>query len=172
MRSFYGRSPVNSRAVCQTTAIRSRNFSVIACMGCNCVFHFTVNNGPINGDAFADYMTELVTYVRGVNSTPAYIIMDNAPIHKVRQVQEICGSQGSEVNLMFLPPYSPQLNPIEHLFSEWKAKVRRSAPKSEAELSAAIHSASETISSQHCSNYYTKMEGNVFKLIAGLPLDD
>ena len=71
--------------------------------------------------------------------------MDNASIHKPEAIQSLFTSPGSPVTQIFLPPYSPQLNPIEHLYAEWKAKVRWAAPKIEHELSSTIHSASESI---------------------------
>ena len=150
MRSFYGRSRSGQRAVCSTTAVRSQYYSVIAAMGVDCVFHFQVNSGSVNGDTFAAYSQELVNYIRGCSSQPAYVKMDNASIHKVERVRQIFSSPGTEVNLLYLPPYTPQLNPIEHLFAQRKGKVRHSAPTN------------EEISQENCRQYYYKMESNIF----------
>jgi len=172
MRAFYGRSRSGDRATCSTTAVRSKNFSVIACMGIDSVYHFNIYDGPINGETFRNYLADLIAFIRSDSSEPAYIIMDNASIHRTAAVVEACSSQGSEIRQMLLPPYSPQLNPIEHLFSQWKNKVRSRSPKNEQELSQCIHQASTEITEENCSNYYCKMEANIFKLLAGQSLDD
>lgn len=171
MRSFYGRSPANQRAVKLTTAVRSKNYSVIACMGMNSVFYFTVNSGGINGEAFQTYMTELLNFITNDDHSSAYVFMDNAPIHRVASIETLFNNN-PQVNLVYLPPYTPQLNPIEHLFSQWKGMVRRSCPTTEQQLSSAIHQAAGTISEANCHNYYLKMEGNIFKLLANQSLDD
>ena len=72
MRSFYGRAKRNQRAVCLTTALSSRNFSIIACMGTNSVYYFTVNSGGINGEFFTIYITELVLYIQADSTDPAH----------------------------------------------------------------------------------------------------
>jgi hypothetical protein len=51
------------------------------------------------------------------------LIMDNASFHHTDEVQELCDAAG--IRVIFLPPYSPDLNPIEEFFSQLKARVRR-----------------------------------------------
>ena len=75
--------------------------------------------------------------------------MDNASIHKMEQVRQIFSSPGTQVNLLYLPPYTPQRNPIEHLFAQWKGKVRHSAQTNENQLVHNIHVASEEISQKN-----------------------
>ena len=135
-------------------------------MGINSVYYFTVNSGGINGESFTTYITELVSYIQADSTEPAYVFMDNAPIHKVSAVRSIFEANPS-INFIFIPAYSPQLNPIGHLFAEWKAKVRHNAPTNESELSNSIHAAVLNISAQNCQNYYSKMESNIIRLIDG-----
>ena len=104
MRSFYGRAKRNQRAVCLTTALSSRNFSIIACMGINSVHYFTVNYGGINDESFTTYITKLVSYIQADSTEPAYVFMDNTPIHKVLAVRSIFEANPS-INLIFIPAY-------------------------------------------------------------------
>jgi len=171
MRTFYGRSKAGERANCPTTAVRSRNYSIIASMGVDCIFYFSVNLGAINGDAFSAYMQELLQYISSIDDSQAFVIMDNASIHRTQAIQNIFDGY-SAIEPIYLPPYTPQLNPIEHLFSQWKGKVRRSSPNNEAELANAIHTTSQSITEENCRSYYQKMESNIFKLLAGQQLDD
>lgn len=74
--------------------------------------------------------------------------MDNVIFHKTEQVQVSLSSTNFEI--VFLPPYSPFLNPIENFFSKWKRSVRSSLPSNEEELITAIDEASLTIT--YCRN--------------------
>ena len=167
MRSFYGRSRVNTRAIQMTTALRSRNFTVIASMAVDCVFHYAILNGPANSDHFKEFAVELLRYIKDTTYGPAFVIMDNVAFHKRRDILQLFETGEHEVQFRFLPPYTPQLNPIENVFSQWKSKVRSLKPTTEPELEAAIHSAAAEITSMQCSNYYRHCENNIFKCLAG-----
>ena len=75
----------------------------------------------------------------------------NLPAHKgeaVRQAIEVTGA-----TLVFLPPYSPDLNPIEHAFAKFKAGLRKAAARTIDALWDAIAVACTTFSSDECANY-------------------
>jgi transposase len=59
--------------------------------------------------------------------------------------------------IQFLPPYSPFLNPIENMFSQWKEGVRKINPQNEAQLLEYIDKKFEYITGIHCRNYYNHM---------------
>ena len=82
--------------------------------------------------------------------------MDNVRFHKTQEVRALIETRGH--NVLYLPPYSPFLDPIEDLFNEWKGIVRRREPTNEQQLYEAIHSSSEEISSDHCRNHIKNME--------------
>ena len=75
------------------------------------------------------------------------IVMDNVPFHKRRDIVDMIATAGHTV--MFLPPYAPQLNPIEEVFSVWKGKIKAQNCTSEEELMNAIQSGSAIISRKH-----------------------
>ena len=83
-----------------------------------------VLDGPMNGDAFLAYVEQaLVPELRPGD----IVIMDNLPAHKVHGVRQAIETAGA--NLRYLPPYSPDFNPIEMAFAKLKALLR--APRRE-----------------------------------------
>jgi transposase len=95
--------------------------------------------------------------------TGAYLIMDKVKFHKTEFVGNLIESHGHHA--VFLPPYSPFLNPIEELFSQWKGIVRRSEPNSEDELYIKVHNSSELITPENCANYFKHMERYIIRCL-------
>jgi len=72
-----------------------------------------------NGEIFEDFIGELLQLCeRG-----SVFIMDNASFHRSEKVRQLCADAG--IQLVYLPPYSPDLNPIEEFFAQLKAYIRR-----------------------------------------------
>jgi transposase len=76
----------------------------------------------MNGDVFLTYLRRCL---RPTLSAGDIVIMDNLPAHKLAEVREMIESIGA--TLLYLPPYSPDLNPIEQLFAKFKALLRQLA---------------------------------------------
>jgi transposase len=106
-------------------------------------------DGPMDGVAF-------LTYVRRVlvpELKPGdIVIMDNLPAHKVTGVSEAI--EGAGASLIYLPPYSPDLNPIEKAFSKVKAILRKAAARTLEGLWAAIASTLDAFTPEECRNYF------------------
>jgi transposase len=80
------------------------------------------------------------------------VVMDNLAAHKVagvRQAIEACGAE-----LLYLPPYSPDLNPIENAFAKLKAQVRKSATQTLEALERAVANALPQFKPNHCANFF------------------
>ncbi len=108
-----------------------------------------VLDGPINRLAFETYVERvLVPELRPGD----IVIMDNLSSHKGPRVRETIQTAGAE--LVFLPPYSPDLNPIEMAFSKLKANLRKAAERTVEGLWNAIARILETIKPQECRNYF------------------
>ena len=108
-----------------------------------------VLDGPINRLAFETYIEKLlVPELR----TGDIVIMDNLSSHKGARVRERIEAAGAE--LLFLPPYSPDLNPIEMAFSKLKALLRKAAERTVDGLWKAIGNVLETFKPQECKNYF------------------
>jgi transposase len=109
-----------------------------------------VLDGPINREAFETYVDKvLVPELRPGD----IVVMDNLSSHtgpKVRRMIEAAG-----VQLRYLPPYSPDFNPIENAFAKLKALLRKAAKRTVDSLWAAIGSLLDAFSTQECRNYFT-----------------
>lgn len=82
----------------------------------------------------------------------AVVVMDNLPAHKVEGVQAILDQVGAKV--LYLSPYSPEFNPIEHWWWELKALIRQFVPKTKAALVTLLHLGSILSSSGTLRNYF------------------
>jgi transposase len=79
------------------------------------------------------------------------VIMDNLAAHKVQGVKEAIEARGAR--LLYLPPYSPDLNPIEQMFAKLKALLRKAAERSVAALWDKIGDLLDAFTPQECTNY-------------------
>jgi transposase len=108
-----------------------------------CVF-----DGAINGERFLAWVEQDLapTLRRG-----DLVIMDNLPAHKVQGVREAV--QARHAHLLYLPPYSPDLNPIEQVFAKLKTLLRTAAKRTVDALWHAIGQALDTFSPSECNHY-------------------
>jgi transposase len=109
-----------------------------------CVF-----DGPINAESFQRYVEQflLPKLKRG-----DFVIMDNLGSHKGEAVRAAIKSVGAR--LLFLPPYSPDLNPIEQVFSKLKHLLRKAKARTVEATSNSIGSLLNTFQKEECSNYF------------------
>jgi len=106
-------------------------------------------DGPMNGDAFLAYVDQVLVPELEPDDV---VIMDNLPAHKVKGVRHAIEAVGAK--LLYLPPYSPDFNPIEMAFSKLKAILRKAAARSIDELWQVIADALDKFSKQDCRNYF------------------
>ena len=108
-----------------------------------------VVDGPMNGNVFLAYVEQQLIQTLKPGDL---VIMDNLSSHKRVGVKEAIESVGAE--LMYLPPYSPDLNPIELAFSKLKTLLRKAAARTVDELENAIVKIIESYKPQECRNYF------------------
>ncbi|MBA9071823.1 transposase [Methylobacterium sp. RAS18] len=109
-----------------------------------------VLDGPINRVAFQAYVEEVL--VPGL--TPGdIVVMDNLGSHKGAAVRTTIKATGAR--LWFLPPYSPDFNPIEIAFSKLKALLRKAAERTVEGLWSAIGHLIDTVTTNECANFFT-----------------
>jgi len=82
-----------------------------------------VFQGNIDATMFLDFIEQLLCHCNPFPQEKSVIILDNASFHRIKEVEEACVCAG--VKLVFLPPYSPDFNPIEEFFAELKAFVKK-----------------------------------------------
>jgi transposase len=155
MRSTRGWAPVGERATQVVPGLRTRNISVCCTMSRNGAFHYRKQSCPFNRETFGVYLDELLAKFERVGLGKVVIIMDNARFHHYMEIREKILSKGH--GLGYLPAYSPFLNPIENMFSQWKQLVRSSNSSNEDELLQVIDESFERISGEQCSNYFLHM---------------
>jgi transposase len=105
-------------------------------------------DGAINGDAFRAYVEQALAPTLGPGDI---VVMDNLGSHKVRGIREAIQARGA--SLRYLPPYSPDLNPIELAFSKLKALLRAAAPRTTGTLTTSIGRLLGRFSPAECANY-------------------
>jgi transposase len=107
-----------------------------------------VFDGPINGRSFTAYVEQvLVPSLRPGD----IVILDNLGSHKGMAARDAIEAAGAE--LRFLPPYSPDLNPIEQVFAKLKTLLRRAAPRTRQTLWERIGSLLDHFPADECQNY-------------------
>lgn len=109
-----------------------------------------VLDGPINRDAFTEYVRQVLVPEIVPGDT---VVMDNLSSHKGVEVQELIEAAGA--TLLFLPPYSPDFNPIEKAFSKLKAHLRKAAERTIHSLWDAIGRILDLYTPVECANYFT-----------------
>jgi transposase len=108
-----------------------------------------VLDGPINGELFQAYVEQvLIPELRDGD----IVIMDNLGSHKGAGVRTAIEAAGA--SLLFLPPYSPDFNPIEKAFAKLKAKLRKAAARTVDTLWAAVAQIIDTFTPAECANYF------------------
>ena len=108
-----------------------------------------VLDGPMNGAAFLAYVEQVLVPTLSPGDV---VIMDNLPAHKPAGIREAIEAAGAE--LRFLPPYSPDFNPIENAFSKLKALLRKAAARTVDDLWRAIGEAIDAFTPSECQNYF------------------
>lgn len=109
-----------------------------------------VLDGAMNGEAFIAYVEQILVPELSKGDV---VVMDNLPAHKVTGVRKAIEAAGAR--LIYLPPYSPDFNPIEMAFSKLKALLRKAAPRTIPELWDVIAVAIDNFNAQECRNYFT-----------------
>lgn len=154
-RTKKGRSAVGTLATISVPAVKSKNISMVAAVNKYEIINYKINNGPVNGENFKNFLLSLHTKLIEKRIENPIYIMDNARIHHYHGLDSII--QEKNLNILYLPPYSPFLNIIENVFSKWKNNVKRSNPNSVDELFTAINNSMELITTSDCMGYFQHM---------------
>ena len=121
MTRTHGRCLKGKRLVAKVPCGRWRTLTVLAALRCDRITAPCVFDGPINGLCFLAYVEQVLVPVLKPGDI---VIMDNLGSHKGRAVRAAIRAAGAR--LFFLPPYSPDLNPIEQVFAKLKTLLRKS----------------------------------------------
>ena len=149
MARLYGRSQRGARC---TAAITHGHWKTTTFVGGLRLAGMTapmVLDGPMDGPAFRAYVEQvLVPTLRPGD----IVVLDNLPAHKPAAVREAIEATGAQ--LRYLPPYSPDLNPIEMAFAKLKALLKKAAARTVHDLWRAIAEALPRLTAEECKNYF------------------
>ena len=124
--------------------------TLIAGLKCNGLVAPWVINAPMNRVIFDTYVE---TQLAPILKRGDVVILDNLAAHKSERAENSVRAKGAW--LLFLPPYSPDLNPIEMAFSKLKSWLRKTAARTIDELWKAIGNICSLFTEEECSNYFT-----------------
>lgn len=144
-----GRAPKGERCVASAPHGHWKTTTFIAGLRYNDITAPMVLDGPMDGAAFLAYVREFLC----PTLTPGDIVIaDNLSSHKVMGVKEAIEATGA--TLRYLPPYSPDFNPIEKMFSKLKALLRKAAKRTVSDLWDEIGKLLDAFSLDECKNYF------------------
>ena len=144
----YGRSPRGLRLRDYTPLSHWQTSTVIAALRLDGVVAPAVFDGPIDNPSFLAYVEQvLVPTLRSGD----VVVLDNLVVHKQPAVQ--AAIEGAGASLRFLPPYSPDFNPIELAFAKLKAFFRAARPRSFDQVVALMAAAFRLFTPQECTNF-------------------
>jgi transposase len=149
MARRYGRCPQHERLVDSAPAGLWQSNTLLAAVRLDGVLAPMVLDGPVNGDSFAGYIERsLVPELEPGD----IVVMDNLPAHKNQRVTQAIEAIGC--SLVYLPPYSPDFNPIENMWSKVKASLRKAAARTFDSVVDAVAEALRAVTPDDCQGYF------------------
>jgi len=150
MTRRHGRCARGSRLVAKVPHGRWRTLTFLAALRCDRIAAPCVIDGPINGTSFRAYVEQFLVPTLAVGDV---VIMDNLGSHKGQAVRQLIRAAGAK--LFFLPRYSPDLNPIEQVFSKLKTLLRKADARTIEATWRQIGALLDRFTLQECANYLT-----------------
>jgi transposase len=148
MTRLRGRAPAGQRLVCKTPHGHWKLTTFTAALRHDRIDAPFVLDGPMNGPIFLQYVRQFLVPALSAGDI---VVMDNLSVHKVDGVAEAIEAAGAK--LLYLPPYSPDLNPIEQVFAKLKALLRKAKERTRDGLWDRIGKLLDEFSAQECANY-------------------
>jgi hypothetical protein len=110
-----GYAPKGKRLNCSTRSFHPKKWSIILAISKGVVIDSLLVDGSVNSDIFSSFVTTLDA------TGKKYLLMDNASFHKTKAVREACND--AKLEPLYLPPYTPWFQPVEHCFSIVKRRM-------------------------------------------------
>lgn len=149
MTRRYAYSFGGNRAVDSTPLSKPKNTTILSSIQLNGTLHYTTFSGGTTVERFKQYLeADLLPHL----NSDSVLVMDNMKSHHAKAVKELLDSSG--VRYIYLPPYSPDLNPIEKLWSKVKALLCKFKARTLDALPDAIQHAFQTVSPSDCSGWF------------------
>jgi transposase len=149
MAPLHGWSPVGERCIADVPHGHWITQTCIAGLTPSGIIAPYVFDGPINGESFLAYVEQMLVPELSERNT---VILDNLGSHKNDAVRQAIRNTGAR--LFFLPPYSPDLNPIEQAFSKLKHMLRKARQRSITGVWQSVGDIIRSFSVEECQNYF------------------
>ena len=149
MTRLHGRCAKGKRLIGKVPQGHRKTLTFVAGLRCDGIIAPCVFDGPINAESFLAWVIQfLVPDLRPGD----IVVMDNLSSHKGKAVRRAIRAAGAK--LFFLPPYSPDLNPIEKAFSKLKTLLRKENARTIAQVEECIARLLREIDPAECINYF------------------
>ena len=149
MARLYGRSPRGCRCLSTLPHGHWQTSTFLAALRHDRIEAPFLVEGPMDTDAFTAYLEHVLCPKLRPGDT---LILDNLATHKVPSVARLLSACGAQVR--YLPPYSPDLNPMEQAIAKLKAHLRQAAARTLEELLAAVANALDSFPPSHCQAFF------------------
>lgn len=149
MARLHGRCRQGTRLVDSSPAASWKTVTLLSAVRLAGVTAPMMVPGAINGESFAGYVEQFL--VRELKPGDI-VVMDNLPSHKSRRVSDAV--EGAGCSLVYLPPYSPDLNPIENMWSKVKSCLRKAGARTYESLIDAVRDALLEVTPADCDGYF------------------
>lgn len=149
MARLRGRAPRGERLIGKVPHGHWKTTTFVAALRSTALTAPGLIDGPMNGNAFLAYVEQVLVPTLMPDDI---VVMDNLSAHKVPGVRQAIQAAGAK--LLYLPPYSPDFNPIEQLFAKLKALLRKAGERSVAALWDRIAELLDAFSPAECTNYF------------------
>ena len=145
----YGRCPIGERLIDKTPWGHWKTTTFVGALRASGLTAPLVLDGPMNAETFLAYIEQILVPTLRPGDI---VIMDNLSSHKSQAIEAAITAAGA--TLRYLPPYSPDLNPIEKAFSKLKAHLRKAAARTVEALWATIASLLPLFTPTQCKNFF------------------
>lgn len=146
----HARSDKGSRVYDFQPYYRGAKVSVIGGISLKKVLAVMTLNGSMDSNAYQVFIEHFLLPQLWIG---AVVVMDNLPAHRVAEIKPLIESVGATV--LYLSPYSPEFNPIEHWWSQLKAFLKQFSPNSASGVDGLIKIALELINPEHLKHWFT-----------------
>lgn len=149
MAALRGWAPKGQRLIAKVPHGKWKTLTFLAALRHDRIDAPWLLDGPINGECFRTYVEKVLVPTLKPGDI---VIADNLGSHKGKAVRHAIRAVGAR--LLFLPKYSPDLNPIEQVFSKLKHRLRQAAARTPDDICTQIAHILDTYTPQECQNYF------------------
>jgi len=149
MTRTHGRAPRGQRLVASVPHGHWKTSTFVAALRSDGITAPCVLDGAMNGEFFRAYVEQ---FLAPTLKTGDIVIMDNLSSHKIAGVEQAITARGAQ--LLYLPPYSPDLNPIEPAFAKLKALLRKAAERTVDALWNRLENVLDAFTADDCRNFF------------------